>query len=230
MELHEQFFTIIYEDNHLILVSKKAGVPSQGDKTGDIPLTEHVREYIRVKYEKPGNVFTGLIHRIDRPVSGLVLLAKTSKALERMNKLFHDHQIRKTYWAIVKQKPENNEGKLVHWLTRMQQKNITRAHKKEVPDSQRAELDYKLIASIDNYHLLEVYPLTGRQHQIRVQLAAMGCPIKGDIKYGFDRTNKDASICLHARILEFEHPIQNEKVKFVAPPPKEDIWSKFDMK
>lgn len=230
MELHEQFFTIIYEDNHLILVSKKAGVPSQGDKTGDIPLTEHVREYIRVKYEKPGNVFTGLIHRIDRPVSGLVLLAKTSKALERMNKLFHDHQIRKTYWAIVKQKPENNEGKLVHWLTRMQQKNITRAHKKEVPDSQRAELDYKLIASIDNYHLLEVYPLTGRQHQIRVQLAAMGCPIKGDIKYGFDRTNKDASICLHARILEFEHPIQNEKVKFVAPPPEEDIWSKFDMK
>lgn len=230
MELHEQFFTIIYEDNHLILVSKKAGVPSQGDKTGDIPLTEHVREYIRVKYEKPGNVFTGLIHRIDRPVSGLVLLAKTSKALERMNKLFHDHQIRKTYWAIVKQKPENNEGKLVHWLTRMQQKNITRAHKKEVPDSQRAELDYKLIASIDNYHLLEVYPLTGRQHQIRVQLAAMGCPIKGDIKYGFDRTNKDASICLHARMLEFEHPIQNEKVKFVAPPPEEDIWSKFDMK
>ena len=211
----------------IILVNKKAGVPSQGDKTGDIPLTEHVREYIRTKYQKPGNVFTGLIHRIDRPVSGLVLLAKTSKALERMNKLFHDHLIRKTYFAIVKQKPEQPEGKLVHWLTRVQQKNITRAHKKEVPDSQRSELDYKLVASIENYHLLEVYPLTGRQHQIRVQLAAMGCPIKGDIKYGFDRTNKDASICLHARSLEFEHPIQNEKVTFTAPVPDTDIWGKF---
>jgi 23S rRNA pseudouridine1911/1915/1917 synthase len=230
MEPHEQFFTIIHEDNHLILVNKKAGVPSQGDKTGDIPLTEYVREYIRVKYEKPGNVFTGLIHRIDRPVSGLVLLAKTSKALERMNKLFHDRQIRKTYWAIVKQKPEQEEGKLVHWLTRIQQKNITKAHKKEVPESQRSELDYKLIASIENYHLLEVYPLTGRQHQIRVQLAAMGCPIKGDVKYGFDRTNKDASICLHARMLEFEHPIQNEKVSFTAPIPETDIWSKFGLK
>jgi 23S rRNA pseudouridine1911/1915/1917 synthase len=228
MYSHEQFFTIIYEDNHLIIVNKKAGVPSQGDKTGDLALTDHVREYIRIKEDKPGNVFTGLVHRIDRPVSGLVVLTKTSKALERMNKIFHDHLIKKTYWAVVKQKPENAEGKLVHWLTRMQQKNITKAHKKEVPESQRAELDYKLIGSIDNYHLLEIYPLTGRQHQIRVQLAAMGCPIKGDLKYGFDRSNKNGSICLHARSLEFEHPIKKEKVLFTAPAPESDIWSKFD--
>ena len=229
MEVHEAFFTIVYEDNHLILVNKKAGVPTQGDKTGDVALTDHVREYIRVKYQKPGNVFTGLVHRIDRPVSGLVLLAKTSKALERMNKVFHDRQIQKVYWAIVKQKPEKSEDTLVHWLTRVPQKNITRAHKKEVTDSQRAELSYTLIASIENYHLLEVRPITGRQHQIRVQLASIGCPIKGDIKYGFDRTNKDASICLHARRLDFEHPIQNEKVHFLAPAPETDIWSKFGM-
>ncbi len=227
MHSYEAFFTIVYEDNHLILVNKKAGVPSQGDKTGDIPLVEHVREYIRSTYEKTGNVFTGLIHRIDRPVSGLVLLAKTSKALERMNKQFHDQQIEKTYWAIVKQKPEQPEGKLVHWLTRHPQKNITKAHKNEVPNSQRSELDYKLIASIENYHLLEVHPITGRQHQIRAQLSAMGCPIKGDIKYGFDRTNKDASICLHARKLEFEHPVKNEKVAFKAPAPESDLWPKF---
>jgi 23S rRNA pseudouridine1911/1915/1917 synthase len=225
--MHEQYFTIVHEDNHLIVVNKKAGVPSQGDKSGDTSLTDYVREYIRVQYQKPGNVFTGLIHRLDRPVSGLVLLAKTSKALERMNKVFHDRQIQKVYWAIVKNKPSEPEGKLVHWLTRNQQKNLTRAHKTEVADSQRAELDYRLIASIENYHLLEVRPLTGRQHQIRVQLAAMGTPIKGDIKYGFDRTNKDGSICLHARRLSFEHPIQKMPIEYTAPVPESDIWTKF---
>jgi 23S rRNA pseudouridine1911/1915/1917 synthase len=225
--MHEQYFTIVHEDNHLIVVNKKAGVPSQGDKSGDTSLTDYVREYIRVQYQKPGNVFTGLIHRLDRPVSGLVLLAKTSKALERMNKVFHDRQIQKVYWAIVKNKPSEPEGKLVHWLTRNQQKNLTRAHKTEVADSQRAELDYRLIASIENYHLLEVRPLTGRQHQIRVQLAAMGTPIKGDIKYGFDRTNKDGSICLHARRLSFEHPIQKTPIEYTAPVPESDIWTKF---
>lgn len=223
----EEFFTIVFEDNHLILVNKRAGVPSQGDKTGDKPLVEHVRSYIKDTYQKPGNVFTGLIHRIDRPVSGLVLLAKTSKALERMNKAFHDHTIAKTYWAIVKNKPQETEGKLVHWLTRNTQKNTTKAHIKEVPGSQRSELDYKLVQSIENYHLLEVKPITGRQHQIRVQLAAMGCPIKGDLKYGFDRSNKDASICLHARGLEFEHPVQTTKQQFFAPVPTADIWGKF---
>ncbi len=226
---HEDFFSVVYEDNHLILVNKRPGIPSQADKTGDVPLVEHVRDYIKTKYEKTGNVFTGLIHRIDRPVSGLVLLAKTSKALERMNKQFHDQKIDKTYWAIVKKKPEKTQGKLIHWLTRHPQKNITKAHKTEVANGQRSELDYKLIGSIENYHLLEVYPITGRQHQIRVQLAAMGCPIKGDIKYGFDRTNKDASICLHARQLEFEHPVRNEKVTFTAPPPEGDLWPKFEM-
>jgi len=225
--MHEAFFTIVFEDNHLILVNKKAGVPSQGDNTGDKPLVEHVREYIKVTYQKPGNVFTGLIHRIDRPVSGLVMLSKTSKALERMNKAFQDHKINKTYWAIVKKRPEKPEGKLVHWLTRDTQKNKTKAHSKEVNGSQRAELDYKLLASIDNYHLLEIKPLTGRQHQIRVQLAAMGCPIKGDLKYGFDRSNKDGSICLHARGLTFEHPVQNESMTFEAPVPDSDIWEKF---
>ena len=229
LQSHEAFFTIIHEDNHLIVVNKRNGVPSQGDQSGDTPLTEHVKEYLKETYNKPGNVFTGLVHRIDRPVSGIVVLAKTSKALERMNKIFHDREVKKTYYAIVKNKPENPEGKLIHWLIKDGSRNVTKAHKKEVPNGLRSELDYKLIASLENYYLLEINPITGRSHQIRSQLAAIGSPIKGDVKYGFDRTNKDGSICLHARKISFLHPVSKEPVEFTADMPDSDIWGKFEL-
>ena len=227
MKDYSEFFTVLYEDNHLIAVNKKNGVLVQGDETGDTPLSEHVKEYIREKYQKPGNVFCGVIHRLDRPVSGLVLLAKTSKALERMNKLFHDKDIQKTYWAVVKNKPAQPSGKLVHWLTKDSKKNVARAHDKEVKESKRCELTYRLIFSTDNYHLLEVKPVTGRAHQIRCQLAAMGCPIKGDLKYGFPRSNENGGINLHAYQLEFDHPVTKEKTKITAPPPDEPFWGLF---
>jgi 23S rRNA pseudouridine1911/1915/1917 synthase len=218
---------VLYEDNHIIAVNKKPSDIVQGDKTGDTPLSEFVKKYIKEKYNKPGEVFVGTVHRIDRPVSGIVLFAKTSKALARLNQLFQTKEIKKTYWAVVKNKPAKNEGNLVHYLRKNEAKNISKAFEKETPGALRSELDYQLIATSDNYYLLEINPHTGRHHQIRVQLSAMGCPIKGDVKYGFNRGNKDASIHLHARKIEFLHPVKKEKTVIVAPPPNEALWNEF---
>jgi 23S rRNA pseudouridine1911/1915/1917 synthase len=218
------FFEVLYEDNHLIGVFKKSGVPVQGDSTGDTPLTEYVKEYLGEVYQKPGNVFCGLIHRLDRPVSGLTLLAKTSKGLERMNELFRERQIKKTYMAFVCAKPEQESGTLVHWLKKDNKTNKTSAHQKEVTDSLRAELSYTLLESTDRYHLLKVEPVTGRGHQIRAQLAAIGCSIKGDLKYGAPRSNPDGSISLHAYQLDFVHPIKNEALQIRCPLPSSEPW------
>ncbi|MBQ4380123.1 MAG: RNA pseudouridine synthase, partial [Bacteroidaceae bacterium] len=199
--------TVIYEDNHIIIVSKESGEIVQGDKTGDTPLSETVKQYIKEAYAKPGNVFLGVVHRLDRPVSGLVLFARTSKALPRLNKMFAEGDIHKTYWAIVANTPPQPEGTLVHWLVRNEKQNKSYAYDHEVPNSKRAELDYKVIRKSDRYCLVEVVLKTGRHHQIRCQLAKMGCPIKGDLKYGAKRSNADGSICLHSRRMEFVHPI-----------------------
>lgn len=218
-------FQILYEDNHLIIVNKQAGDIVQGDKTGDVPLSELIKEFIKERDHKPGNVFLGVVHRLDRPVSGVVLFAKTSKALSRMNALFAQHeQVRKTYWAIVGKRPPQDEGTLVHWLTRDEKRNIARAYEREVPNSKRAMLDYKLIAQGERYWLLEVTLHTGRHHQIRCQLAKMGCPIKGDLKYGAPRSNPDGSISLHARRLSFEHPVTHEQITVEAPVPADKLW------
>ena len=218
-------FQVLFEDNHLLAVNKPSGMLSQGDRTKDAPISELAKQYIKEKYKKPGEVYLGLPHRIDRPTSGLLLLAKTSKALVRLNKMFQDKEIQKTYWAVVKNRPEKDEDTLVHFLVRNSERNKSTAHNKEIEGSKRAELSYKVKLSLDNYHLLEIYPKTGRHHQIRSQLAAIGSPIKGDIKYGFDRTNSDASIHLHARSIEFIHPVSKEKQKISAPAPKSDaVW------
>ncbi|HEX8515571.1 MAG TPA: RluA family pseudouridine synthase [Bacteroidia bacterium] len=218
---------VLYEDNHIIAVNKRPSDIVQGDKTGDAPLSDFVKEYVKKKYDKPGEVFIGTVHRIDRPVSGIVLFARTSKALARLNQMFQTKEIRKTYWAVVKDKPAKESGKLVHYLKKNEAKNMSKAFDKEQPGTLRSELDYQLICSSDNYHLLEVKPLTGRHHQIRVQLSSMGCPIKGDLKYGFNRSNKDASIHLHARKIEFIHPVKKEPVTITAPPPDEVLWNEF---
>jgi len=218
---------ILYEDNHIIAVNKRPSDIVQGDKTGDAPLSDFVKQYIKEKYNKPGDVFVGTVHRIDRPVSGIVLFAKTSKALTRLNQMFQSKEIQKTYWAVVKNKPKNIKGKLIHYLKKNEAKNMSRAYEKEQQGALRSELDYELILSLDNYHLLEITPHTGRHHQIRVQLSSMNCPIKGDIKYGFDRTNKDASIHLHARKIEFIHPVKKEPITIIAPPPNEVIWNEI---
>lgn len=215
---------VIYEDNHIIIVNKSSGEIVQGDKTGDTPLVETVRAYIKEKYNKPGNVFCGLTHRLDRPVSGVVIFAKTSKALERINNMLKNHEIKKTYWAIVKNPPKNNEGTLVNYLVRNEKQNKSFAYSTEKPNSKRAELNYKVIGKSDNYTLLEVNLITGRHHQIRCQLAAMGCPIKGDLKYGFDRSNRDGSISLHARSVEFTHPVSKELIHVEAPTPEDTLW------
>ena len=218
-------FQVLFEDNHLLAVSKPSGMLTQGDRTIDKPLNELAKEFLKEKYKKPGDVYLGVPHRIDRPTSGLVLLAKTSKALVRLNKMFQEKQIQKTYWAVVKNKPQNSEGTLVHFLVRNPEKNKSTAHDNEVKGSKISELSYRVKLSLDNYHLLEVYPKTGRHHQIRSQLSAIGSPIKGDVKYGFDRTNSDASIHLHARSIEFIHPVSKEKQKISAPAPKSDaVW------
>ena len=218
-------FQVLFEDNHLLAVSKPSGMLTQGDRTRDKPLNELAKEFLKEKYKKPGDVYLGVPHRIDRPTSGLVLLAKTSKAFVRLNKMFQEKQIQKTYWAVVKNKPQNSEGTLVHFLVRNPEKNKSTAHDNEVKGSKRAELSYRVKLSLDNYNLLEVYPKTGRHHQIRSQLSAIGSPIKGDVKYGFDRTNSDASIHLHARSIEFIHPVSKEKQKISAPAPKSDaVW------
>lgn len=216
---------IIFEDNHLIVVNKRAGDIVQGDKTGDVPLSEMVKRYIKEKYNKPGDVYLGVVHRLDRPTSGIVIFAKTSKALSRLNKAFAERHTKKTYWAIVKNKPEPSSARLVHYLKRNTKQNKSYAHIKPVSESKEAILTYQLKKSLDNYHLLEVALETGRHHQIRSQLSAIGSPIKGDLKYGFDRSNKDASIHLHARKLELIHPVRKENVSFEAKPPEDSIWN-----
>lgn len=214
---------ILYEDNHIIAVNKKSGDIVQGDKTGDTPLSEIVKKHIKIKYNKPGEVYLGTPHRIDRPTSGIILFAKTSKALVRLNKLFHDKKIQKTYWAIVGNKPQLKSDTLVHYLKKDHKKNKSTAYSNEFKDAKRAELKYEVIHEFNNYFLLNITPLTGRHHQIRVQLSNMNCPIKGDLKYGSPRSNYDASICLHARAIEFVHPVKNEPIKIVAPANKKDL-------
>jgi len=216
---------VLYEDNHIIVVNKRPGDIVQGDKTGDKPLSEVVKSYIKEKYNKPGNVYLGVVHRLDRPTSGIVLFSKTSKALPRLNKLFQQKEAKKTYWAIVKNVPPKDSDTLVHFLKRNPKQNKSYAHIKEVPESKKAILEYRLLKKLDNYFLLEVDLHTGRHHQIRSQLSAIGSPIKGDLKYGFDRSNKDASIHLHARELKFIHPVKKEEIHIIAPPPDEVLWN-----
>ena len=221
--------TVIYEDNHIIIVNKTASEIVQGDKTGDKPLSEIVKEYIKEKYNKPGNVFIGVPHRLDRPVSGIVVLAKTSKALARLNEMFRDGEVKKTYWAIVKNCPKEEEALLENYLVRNEKQNKSYAYDKEVANSKKAMLHYKLIGHSQNYLLLEVDLMTGRHHQIRCQLANMGCPIKGDLKYGAQRSNPDGSICLHARRVRFTHPVSKLEIDIVAPTPEGNLWNGFDM-
>lgn len=216
---------VLYEDNHLIAINKRPGDIVQGDKTGDVPLSEWVKRYLKKKYNKPGNVFLGVTHRLDRPTSGIVVFAKTSKALPRLNKLFAEKQARKTYWALVKNAPPQQEDTLAHWMKRNTKQNKSYAHPKEVIDSKKAILDYRLIQKRDTFYLLEIDLKTGRHHQIRAQLSAIGCPIKGDLKYGFDRSNKNGSIHLHARRLSFIHPVKKETLTLTAPPPQDPLWN-----
>ena len=220
---------VFYEDNHLIVVNKTASEIVQGDKTGDTPLSETVKQYIKEKYNKPGNVFLGVTHRLDRPVSGLVVFAKTGKALARLNDMFRLGEVKKTYWAIVKERPKELEGELVHWLVRNEKQNKSYAYDKEKANSKKAILRYKLIGHSQNYHLLEVDLQTGRHHQIRCQLAKMGCPIKGDLKYGSSRSNPDGSICLHARRVTFVHPVSKELIDLTAPLPSGNLWNGFEL-
>jgi 23S rRNA pseudouridine1911/1915/1917 synthase len=220
-------FDVLFEDNHLLVVNKSAGVLVQGDSTGDTPLVELCKEYIGSKYNKPGAVFLGVVHRLDRPVSGVVVLARTSKSLERMNALFREKETKKTYWAIVKNKPAREDGTLIHWLVKDEKKNKTTAYLREHPEGLRSELSYKVIGHAAGFWLLEVNPVTGRPHQIRVQLTSINCPIRGDLKYGDDVPNIDGSICLHARQLEFVHPVKKESMIFLAPPPVTDMWKHF---
>jgi len=218
---------ILFEDNHLIVFNKKPSQIVQGDKTGDAPLSDLLKSYIKIRDHKPGNVFLGVVHRIDRPVSGVVIFAKTSKALERLNGMIRDGKISKTYWAVVGKLPPENEDHLIHFLKKNEEKNKSFAYDREVPGSRKAELTYQLIGQSQRYFLLEVKLLTGRHHQIRSQLSKIGCPIKGDLKYGFDRSNPDGSIHLHARQIEFVHPVSKEIIKVVADPPDDPLWSAF---
>src|SRR5690606_24445898 len=216
---------VLYEDNHIIIVNKRAGDIVQGDKTGDKPLSDVVKEYIAEKYNKPGNVYLGVVHRLDRPTTGLVMFSKTSKALPRLNKLFVDKEAKKTYWAIVKNEPPKTSDTLIHWLKKNPKTNKSVAHTKEVTDRKKAIHHYKVLKKLDNYYLIEVNLETGRHHQIRSQLASIGSPIKGDLKYGFDRSNPDASIHLHAREISFIHPVTNEIINITASLPNDAIWN-----
>jgi 23S rRNA pseudouridine1911/1915/1917 synthase len=215
---------VLFEDNHLIVVNKRVGDIVQGDKTGDKPLSDVVKSYLKEKHNKPGNVYLGVVHRLDRPTTGIVLFAKTSKALPRLNKFFAEKKTHKTYWVLVKNQPPKEKDTLVHYLKRNTKQNKSYAHKNEVPDSKKAILHYQVIKKLDNYYLLEIDLETGRHHQIRSQLSAIGCPIKGDLKYGFDRSNKDGGIHLHARKLSLIHPVQKEEISFTAPLPNEALW------
>ncbi len=218
---------VVYEDNHIIIVNKAAGEIVQGDKTGDTPLSETVKEYIKEKYHKQGNVFLGVAHRLDRPVAGLVVFARTSKALTRLNDMFREGEVHKTYWAITKNRPAEPEGELTDWLVRREKQNKSYAYDHEVRDSKKAVLRYRLLASSDNYNLLEITLLTGRHHQIRCQLANIGCPIKGDLKYGAQRSNPDGSISLLARRIEFIHPVSKKNIVVLASLPKDNLWQAF---
>lgn len=218
---------VLYEDNHIIVVNKESGEIVQGDKTGDTPLSDIVKDYIKVKYQKPGNVFLGVVHRLDRPVSGAVVFARTSKALSRLNEMFRRGEVHKTYWAIVKNKPKADAATLVSWIVRNEKQNKSYAYDHEVKDSKKAVLDYRLIASGDTYHILEIRLHTGRHHQIRCQLAAMGCPIKGDLKYGSQRSNADGSISLLSRRTEFLHPVSKQLIAVDAPLPSDPLWKKI---
>ncbi len=224
----EKPISILYEDNHLIIVNKRSGDIVQSDKTGDKPLVDKVKEYIKEKYNKPGEVFLGIPHRIDRPTTGIVIFCRNSRSLERINQMFKDKAISKTYWAIVKDRPPAVSAKLIHFMKRNEQQNKSYASEEKKTGSQRAELDYKIIAESDRYFLLEIDLHTGRHHQIRAQLAKIGCPIKGDLKYGYDRSNEDASISLHARKVSFIHPSKKELMEIVAPVPDDKLWKYFE--
>lgn len=216
---------ILYEDNHLIIINKRAGDIVQGDKTGDSPLSEIIKSYLKEKYNKPGEVFLGVVHRLDRPTTGVVIFAKTSKALSRLNASFSGkNDIKKTYWAITENSPSPTSGTLTHWLTRNTEKNKSVAHKKEVQNSKKAILNYEVIKKLNNYYLIEIQLVTGRHHQIRTQLSAENCPIKGDLKYGAKRSNPDGSICLHARKIRFTHPVKKEIIELTAEVPEENLW------
>ncbi|WP_343330600.1 RluA family pseudouridine synthase [Polaribacter staleyi] len=216
---------ILFEDNHIIIVNKRAGDITQGDKTGDKPLSDVVKEYIKDKYNKPGNVYLGVVHRLDRPTSGIIIFAKTSKSLERLNKMLREKTIHKTYWAVVKNHPKKEKATLINFLRKNPKNNKSTAYPKEIEGSKKAILHYTVLKKLDNYSLIEVDLETGRHHQIRSQLANIGSPIKGDLKYGFDRSNKDGSIHLHARRIQFIHPVTKEQVNITAPTPKEVIWN-----
>jgi 23S rRNA pseudouridine1911/1915/1917 synthase len=218
---------ILFEDNHLIVINKLPSEIVQGDKTGDQPLSDLVKKYIKEKYNKPGEVFLGVVHRIDRPVGGAVIFARTSKALSRMNELIKQRKVKKTYWAIVKNKPPKNEGELIHYLRRDQKKNKSFVYEKKVENSKEAKMTFKVIGKSNDYYLIQVNLITGRHHQIRAQLSKIGSPIKGDLKYGFNRSNKDASISLHARSIEFVHPVKKENITIMANPPEDILWNFF---
>ena len=220
-------FTVLYEDNHIIAVKKLAGEIVQSDKTGDETLAEKVKAYIKRKYKKPGDVFLGIIHRLDRPVGGVIIFARTSKSFSRMNALFREKEVSKEYWAIVEEKPPLEEGELINWLKKNQEKNRSRAYEIEVKESKKAILNYQLVGRSKNYFYLKINPLTGRHHQIRVQLSFMGCSIKGDIKYGAKRTNKDGGIHLFAKSISFVHPIKKELLTISANPPIDPLWNEF---
>ncbi len=218
---------VLYEDNHIIAVNKYPGELVQGDKSGDESLDKEVKEYIKQKYKKPGDVFLGVVHRLDRPVSGVVLFARTSKALVRLNKMFQEHDIQKTYWAITKGRPEMEKGVLVHYLLRNEEKNKSTAHISPKKGAKEAKLTYELIGMTNHFCLLQIDLQTGRHHQIRAQLSKIGCPIKGDLKYGFPRSNKEGGIHLHARMVQFEHPVSKESIRIIASPPNDPLWREF---
>ena len=225
MQSNKGNLQVLFEDNHIIVTNKRAGDITQGDKTGDKPLSEVVKEYIKDKYNKPGKVFIGTVHRLDRPTSGIIIFARTSKALERLNKMLREKTIKKTYWAIVKNQPKNKVDTLINFLKKDTKKNKSFVYKKEIDGSKKAILHYNTIKKLDNYSLIEVDLETGRHHQIRTQLSHIGCPIKGDLKYGSDRSNKDGSISLHARTINFIHPVTKEEINITSPPPNDIIWN-----
>ncbi|HPE55062.1 MAG TPA: RluA family pseudouridine synthase [Bacteroidales bacterium] len=218
---------ILFEDNHLIIINKLPSQIVQGDKTGDIPLNEQIKDFLKIKYNKPGNVYLGVVHRLDRPVGGILIFTKTSKALARLNKMLANREIQKVYWAVVNKRPPEPEGHLIHYLVKDQEKNKSFASSKPKGSAKRAELKYKLLKSSDKYHLLEIELMTGRHHQIRVQLAKIGCLIRGDVKYGFPRANTDQSIHLLSRDLYFAHPVTNENLHIQVSPPRDPVWDLF---
>ena len=224
---NERNLQVLYEDNHIIAVNKRNSDIVQSDSSGDITLCEVVREYVRVTYNKPGKAFIGTVHRLDRPVSGVILYARTTKALNRLSNMFKYREVQKTYWACVKEAPPKDEDHIINYLIKNEQQNKSYAHQKPGEDRKESELTYKVLGKTDHYHFLEVKPKTGRHHQIRATLASIGCPIKGDIKYGARRTNENASIHLHARKIEFIHPVQKVPITMVAPPPEEPLWNAF---